>query len=60
LPETEVFEDLAPRLADLDGDGKAEIIVVQSHRDLGARLAVYGLTPDGPMHALSQPHLRRL
>jgi hypothetical protein len=47
LPETEVFEDLAPRLADLDGDGRAEIIVVQSHRDLGARLAVYGLTPDG-------------
>jgi hypothetical protein len=47
LPETEVFEDLAPRLADLDGDGKAEIIVVQSHRDLGARLVVYGLTPDG-------------
>jgi hypothetical protein len=47
LPETEVFEDLAPRLADLDGDGRAEIIVVQSHRDLGARLVVYGLTPDG-------------
>jgi hypothetical protein len=42
LPETEVFEDLAPRLADLDGDGRAEIIVVQSHRDLGARLASTG------------------
>ena len=47
LPEAEVFEDLAPRLADLDGDGRAEIIVVQSHRDLGARLAVYGVTPEG-------------
>ncbi|MCU4653989.1 VCBS repeat-containing protein [Roseibacterium sp. SDUM158016] len=47
LPQAEVFEDLAPRLADLDGDGRAEIIVVQSHRDLGARLAVYGLAPDG-------------
>lgn len=43
LPGTEVFEDLAPRLADLDGDGRAEIIAVQSHRDLGARLAVYAV-----------------
>ncbi|MDG3040668.1 FG-GAP repeat domain-containing protein [Roseicyclus marinus] len=48
LPEAEVFEDLAPRLADLDGDGRSEILVVQSHRDLGARLAVYAITPDGP------------
>jgi len=37
-----VFEDLAPRLADLDGDGRPEVIAVESHRDLGARLAVYG------------------
>jgi hypothetical protein len=43
LPQAEVFEDLAPRLADLDGDGRAEIIAVQSHRDLGARLAVYAV-----------------
>ncbi len=43
LPRAEVFEDIAPRPVDLDGDGRAEIVVVQSHRDLGARLAVYGL-----------------
>jgi hypothetical protein len=47
LPQTEVFEDIAPRLADLDGDGHAEIMVVQSHADLGARLAVYGRTAEG-------------
>jgi len=47
LPQAEVFEDLAPRLVDLDGEGRAEIVVVQSHRDLGARLAVYGPTSDG-------------
>ena len=43
LPEERVFEDIAPRLADLDGDARPEVIVVESHRDFGARLAVYGL-----------------
>ena len=41
LPEGEVFEDIAPRLADLDGDGLPEVIVVQTSTRLGARLAVY-------------------
>ena len=42
LPEDLVFEDTAPRLADLDGDGHAEVIVVESSLTLGARLVVYG------------------
>lgn len=42
LPEERVFEDLEPRLADLDGDARPEVIVVESHRDFGARLAVWG------------------
>jgi len=37
-----VFEDIAPRLADLDGDGVNEIIVVRSSLSRGAQLAVYG------------------
>ncbi|MEM8741421.1 MAG: hypothetical protein AAGE13_07975, partial [Pseudomonadota bacterium] len=41
LPQHMVFEDLAPRLADLGGTGKPEILVVESHAELGARLAVY-------------------
>ncbi|GHF61473.1 FG-GAP repeat domain-containing protein [Seohaeicola zhoushanensis] len=41
LPEDEVFEDIAPRIADLDGDGMPEVIVVQSDLRLGARLAIY-------------------
>ncbi len=41
LPEGEVFEDIAPRLADLDGDGMPEIVVVQSNARTGARLAIY-------------------
>jgi hypothetical protein len=46
LPQDQVFEDVAPRLADLNGDGYDEIIVVQSSATQGARLAIYGLTPD--------------
>ncbi len=42
LPENRVFEDTAPRLADVDGDGARDVIVVESDAKLGARLAVYG------------------
>jgi hypothetical protein len=35
-----VFEDLEPRLADLDGDGKDEIVVVKSYLARGSALAV--------------------
>ncbi len=44
-----VFEDTAPRLVDLDGDGAPEVIVVESHADRGARLAVYGLSEAGTL-----------
>jgi len=43
LAADSVFEDLTPRLADLDGDGSDEIIVVRSYADAGAALAVFGL-----------------
>ncbi|MCR9125080.1 MAG: VCBS repeat-containing protein [Rhodobacteraceae bacterium] len=36
-----VFEDTAPRRADVDGDGQAEAVVVESDRARGARLAIY-------------------
>ena len=41
LPETRVFEDIAPRLADVDGDGAPEMVVVETDLSLGARLAIY-------------------
>lgn len=44
LPQRLVFEDLAPRLADLDGDGDAEVIVVESDAARGARLAIWDET----------------
>ena len=48
-----VFEDVAPRLWDVTGDGRPEIVVVQSHETLGARLTVWvlreGDQPDDPL-----------
>lgn len=46
LPPERVFEDIAPRVIDLDRDALEEILVVESDRDKGASLAVYG-TPIG-------------
>ncbi|OLS43999.1 hypothetical protein BV509_06345 [Rhodovulum sulfidophilum] len=57
LPDTRVFEDLAPRLADLDGDGAPEVLAVETDLALGARLSVYGA--DGLIAAtpfLGQPY----
>lgn len=53
LPENLVFEDTAPRLADLDGDGAPEVVVVESSLSQGARLAIYG--PEGRIAAT--PHI---
>jgi len=46
LPPNAVFEDLEPRLADLDGDGEEEIVVVRSTLDRGATLVVYAIAGD--------------
>jgi hypothetical protein len=45
LPADSVFEDRRVRLADLDGDGGDELLVVRTYLDRGAALAV--LRPDG-------------
>lgn len=54
LPDPLVFEDLAPRLADLNRDGVPEIIVVESHQQRGSRLAVWEVA----LHQ-GRPELRR-
>lgn len=49
LPRTRVFEDNAVRLADIDGDGAPEVVVVEADMEQGARLVV--LDPQGVIAA---------
>lgn len=46
LPRSEVFEDIAPRLADLDRDGRMEVVAIVSSLEKGAQLAVFGMEGD--------------
>lgn len=43
LPAQRVFEDRVPRLIDMDGDGRDEIILVEADTARGAALVVFGL-----------------
>lgn len=43
LPRTEVFEDITPRLADLDLDGRTEVITILSSQSEGASIAIFQL-----------------
>jgi hypothetical protein len=43
LPLQRVFEDLQPRLHDLDGDGRDEILVIEAEITRGAALVAYGV-----------------
>ncbi|MEO1199437.1 MAG: VCBS repeat-containing protein [Pseudomonadota bacterium] len=40
LPDDSVFEDITPRLADLDGDGGAEVIAIRAYAASGAALTI--------------------
>lgn len=55
LAQDRVFEDVAPRLADVDGDGTPEVIVVETLASEGAQLAIYDET--GKIAAT--PHIGR-
>ncbi len=43
LAEEYVFEDIRPRLFDVDQDGDLEFITIRSQRDLGAAIVIYKL-----------------
>ncbi len=47
LPQTQVFEDITPRIVDLDRDGRNEIVTIRASLTDGAALAVYGMRDGG-------------
>jgi hypothetical protein len=59
LAADSVFEDRYPRLADIDGDGDDEILVVRSYLDRGAALAVIKVKASGLAIVTETPALGR-
>lgn len=43
LPASSVFEDRVPRLVDLDGDGRDEVVALEADERQGAVIVVFGL-----------------
>lgn len=56
---TNVFEDIAPRVADMNGDGINDVVVVETDVNLGASLAIYSLGSDGLFKLAATPHIGR-
>ncbi len=52
LPLHKVFEDLTVRLVDMDGDGRDEVIVIESDAARGAATVVYGVAYGAASQAL--------
>lgn len=59
LPASHVFEDLTPRIADLDGDGRNEIITIRSSLTGGAAIAIYGLQAEQLVRKAQSPDIGR-
>ncbi len=55
LPRDHVFEDVAPRLWDVTGDGLPEVVVIETDMAKGGALAIYG--PQGKI--AETPHIGR-
>lgn len=59
LARSEVFEDITPRLADLDDDGTLEVITILTSRFEGASVAVFGLNGSALVLKAQSPFIGR-
>ena len=57
LDEAHVFEDIAPRLADIDAVAGDEVITVRSHKEYGAQIAIYQLSDNEVKLLTSTPYI---
>lgn len=60
LPLNRVFEDRIPRLVDLDGDGRDEIILIESDVLKGSAVVVFGVTATGFANVAGRLALREV
>lgn len=56
-PNHNVFEDIAPRVVDADGDGRTDIVVVESSQTEGGQLAIYSLRNGALAKTAATPHI---
>lgn len=59
LPEDQVFEDLTPRIADIDGDGKNDVVVILSSSTAGSAIAVYTIKEEKLSLLAATPYIGR-
>lgn len=57
LENTHVFEDIRPRLFDVDNDSVPEIITIRTLIGKGAGIAIYKITPDGVSEFANLPEI---
>ncbi len=59
LSKDQVFEDLYPRLADLDNDGTVEVVTLRSSADEGGSVAIFGLQNGRLIQKAATPFIGR-
>lgn len=57
LPDSHVYEDRYPRIADLDGDGRSEVVTIRASRRGGGGIAVYRLENGALKEVASVPDI---
>ncbi|MBL4696045.1 MAG: hypothetical protein JKY77_04745 [Rhizobiaceae bacterium] len=57
LPSTEVFEDITPRLIDLDRNGSVEVVTIRSSLRKGAAITIYGLNGNTLVPKATTPYI---
>jgi hypothetical protein len=59
LGPTDVFEDLTPRIVDIDDDGRNEVVTIRTSLRSGASVVVYGLSGSRLIQRAATPPIGR-